>query len=102
MPRRVPAAIAVAASLMAGTAVAQNDQQVACSMAPGLALGLEGIEQMDEGFALIGSQMDQMRATSPEVAMLLERFMMESADFAATYRYTLSELQRICANQKGR
>lgn len=99
MPRRVLAALAVAASFTAGSAFAQNDQEMACSMAPGLALGLDGIEQMDQGFALIGSQMEQMRVTAPQVAALLETFMAESGKFAETYRFTVSELQRLCGQK---
>ncbi len=99
MSRRILAALAVAASFSTGAAFAQNDQQMACSMAPGLALGLEGIEQMDQGFAMIASQMDQMRATAPEVAALLQEFMTESGDFASVYRYTVTELQRICGQK---
>ena len=99
MPHRILAAIAVAVSLSAATALAQSDQEMACSMAPGLALGLDGIEQMDQGFAMIGSQMDQMRVSAPEVAALMESFMAESAEFASVYRYTVGELQRICGQK---
>ena len=96
MFRRALAAAVLTAGLSAGAAHAQNDQQMACSMAPGLALGLDGIEQMDQGFAMIQSQMDQMRVSAPQVAALMETFMTESGDFAAMYRHTVDELQRIC------
>ena len=99
MSRRVLAALAVVASCSTGAAFAQNDQQMACAMAPGLSLGMEGIEQMDQGFAVIASQMDQIRVTAPQVAALLQQFMSESGDFANIYRYTVSELERICGQK---
>ena len=99
MPGRIIVALAVAASFTAGTAFAQNDREMACQMAPGLALGLDGIEQMDQGFAMIGSEMDTMRVSAPEVAALMEEFMAESGEFATVYRHTVSELQRICGQK---
>ena len=96
MLRCVLVAVALVVGMVPGTGAAQNDKEMACSMAPGLALGLDGIEQMVQRFAALDAQLAQMRQTAPEVAALLERFVAESAAFAAIYRLTVGELQRIC------
>ena len=96
MHRLLLAAAIGVASLFVGAAPAQDDKQVACSMAPGMALGLSGFEQADRSLAAVGADLERMRAAAPEVAGLLERFIAESSEFVMVYRQTVGELQRIC------
>ena len=96
MSRSLLMAAGVATALAAAPGFAQDDKEMACSMAPGLAQGLVGIEQMDQGFAMMSAEMDQMCVAAPEVAALVERFLAGTAKFSALYRHTVSELERIC------